>query len=48
MKKLSEQSDGSKMRAEYDFSRGVRGKHARRYAHDVKIRRKRSKANTVK
>ncbi len=25
-------SDGDEMRAEYDFSKGVRGKHAARYA----------------
>jgi hypothetical protein len=32
MKKAPEQKNESAMRAEYDFSRGVRGKHARRYA----------------
>ena len=32
MKKPTEQATGSALRAEYDFSRGVRGKQARRYA----------------
>jgi hypothetical protein len=35
MKKTPEKSD--EMRAEYDFSRGVRGKYARRYAQGVNI-----------
>lgn len=32
MKKALEKKDEPEMRAEYDFSRGVRGKYARRYA----------------
>jgi hypothetical protein len=32
MKKASDKSAGPEMRAEYDFSGGVRGKYARRYA----------------
>ena len=32
MKKATERATASEMRAEYDFSNGVRGKHARRYA----------------
>ncbi len=32
MKKAPEQKTESEMRTEYDFSRGVRGKYARRYA----------------
>jgi hypothetical protein len=31
MKKASVKSVGRKLRAEYDFSRGVRGKYLRRY-----------------
>jgi len=37
MKKRPEQNEGSKMRAEYDFSHGVRGKHARRYAQGANV-----------
>ncbi len=36
MKKLREKN-GSEMRAEYDFSRGVRGKYARRYAQGTNV-----------
>ena len=38
--KRTEDSDKAEMRAEYDFSRGVRGKHYRRYrkGHAVRIR----------
>jgi hypothetical protein len=32
MKKASDKAAEPEMRAEYDFSRGVRGKYARRYA----------------
>jgi hypothetical protein len=36
MKKTREQK-GSSMRAEYDFSNGVRGRYARRYAHGTNV-----------
>lgn len=32
MKKATDKATEPEMRAEYDFSRGVRGKYARRYA----------------
>jgi hypothetical protein len=37
MKKAPEQRDESEMRAEYDFSRGARGKFARRYAQGANV-----------
>ena len=37
MKKVPEQKDGAEMRAEYDFSHGVRGKYARRYARGTNV-----------
>jgi hypothetical protein len=37
MKKAPEQKDGAEMRAEYDFSHGVRGKYARRYARGANV-----------
>ena len=37
MKKAPEKRDESEMRAEYDFSRGARGKFARRYAQGANV-----------
>jgi hypothetical protein len=37
MKKAINKSAGSEMREEYDFSRGVRGKYARRYAQGANV-----------
>lgn len=37
MKKTRNQRARSGMRAEYDFSRGVRGKYARRYAQGTNV-----------
>ena len=37
MKKASDKADGRGMRAEYDFSRGIRGKYARRYAQGTNV-----------
>jgi len=37
MKKAPEQKKESEMRAEYDFSRGVRGKYSRRYAQGANV-----------
>jgi hypothetical protein len=37
MKKRANKSAGSQMRAEYDFSRGVRGKYARRFAQGTNV-----------
>ncbi len=37
MKKASERKAGNGMRAEYDFSRGVRGKHARLYVRGTNV-----------
>jgi hypothetical protein len=37
MKKAPEQQDGPAMREEYDFSRGVRGKYAQRYAQGTNV-----------
>ena len=37
MKKAPEQKNGSETRSEYDFSRGVRGKYARRYAQGTNV-----------
>ncbi len=37
MKKPTDQASGSALRAEYDFSRGVRGKQARRYAQGTNV-----------
>jgi hypothetical protein len=37
MKKASEKKDEPEMRTEYDFSRGVRGKYARRYAQGTNV-----------
>jgi hypothetical protein len=37
MKKIINKSTGSEMRGEYDFSRGVRGKYARRYAQGANV-----------
>jgi hypothetical protein len=37
MKKAPEQKNGAGMRAEYDFSGGVRGKYARRYAQGANV-----------
>ena len=37
MKKRPDKSAGSQMRAEYDFSRGVRGKYARRFAQGTNV-----------
>lgn len=36
-KKASRQNDGDEMRAEYDFSGGVRGKYAKRYAEGTNL-----------
>lgn len=37
MKKAANKSGESEMREEYDFSRGVRGKYARRFAHGTNV-----------
>ena len=37
MKKRVNKTAGSQMRAEYDFSRGVRGKYARRFAQGTNV-----------
>jgi hypothetical protein len=37
MKKPTEKAAEPAMRAEYDFSPGVRGKHARRYAQGANV-----------
>jgi hypothetical protein len=37
MKRISEKSAEPDMRAEYDFSRGIRGKYARRYAQGANL-----------
>jgi hypothetical protein len=37
MKKASDKTVAREMRAEYDFSRGIRGKYARRYAHGTNV-----------
>jgi hypothetical protein len=37
MKKAFEKRNGPEMRAEYDFSRGARGKYARRYAQGTNV-----------
>ncbi len=37
MKKALNKSSEPEMRAEYDFSRGVRGKYARRYAQGTNV-----------
>ena len=37
MKKARKRKTGSEMRAEYDFSRGVRGKYARRYEQGTNV-----------
>ncbi|HEY9172034.1 MAG TPA: hypothetical protein VI136_07120 [Verrucomicrobiae bacterium] len=37
MKKASDKTTSQDMRAEYDFSRGVRGKYARRYAQGTNV-----------
>ena len=37
MKKTSKKATAPEMRAEYDFSRGVRGKYARRYAEGTNV-----------
>ncbi len=37
MKKASKRAAGPEMRVEYDFSRGVRGKYARRYAEGTNV-----------
>jgi hypothetical protein len=37
MKKTPENATEPEMRAEYDFSRGIRGKYARRYARGVNL-----------
>ncbi len=37
MKKPTEKIAAPAMRAEYDFSRGTRGKHARRYAQGANV-----------
>jgi hypothetical protein len=37
MKKVPERKDESEMRVEYDFSRGERGKYARRYARGANV-----------
>ena len=37
MKKRAKQSAAPQMRAEYDFSRGVRGKYARRFAQGTNV-----------
>lgn len=37
MKKATDKASEAEMRAEYDFSRGVRGKYARRYARGANV-----------
>jgi hypothetical protein len=37
MKKATDKAAEPEMRAEYDFSRGVRGKYARRYARGTNV-----------
>ena len=37
MKKRANKSADSQLRAEYDFSRGVRGKYARRFAQGTNV-----------
>ncbi len=37
MKKATDKAAQAEMRAEYDFSRGVRGKYARRYAQGANV-----------
>ena len=37
MKKARKRKTGSEMRAEYDFSRGIRGKYARRYQQGTNV-----------
>lgn len=37
MKKRREKTEQSKMQSEYDFSRGIRGKYARRYAQGTNV-----------
>lgn len=37
MKKAPDKTTESEMRAEYDFSRGIRGKYARRYAQGTNV-----------
>ena len=37
MKKESDRKDNIEMRAEYDFSGGIRGKYARRYAQGTNV-----------
>ena len=37
MKKISDKSAEPEMRPEYDFSRGIRGKYARRYAQGANL-----------
>jgi len=37
MKKTPEKKTESEMRSEYDFSRGVRGKYARRYVQGTNV-----------
>jgi hypothetical protein len=37
MKKANEKAAEPEMRGEYDFSRGVRGKYARRYAQGANV-----------
>jgi hypothetical protein len=37
MKKATNRTAGSEMRAEYEFSGGVRGKYARRYAQGTNV-----------
>ena len=37
MKKASDKAAALEMRAEYDFSNGVRGKYARRYAQGTNV-----------
>lgn len=37
MKKTTDKTAEPEMQAEYDFSRGVRGKHARRYAQGANV-----------
>jgi hypothetical protein len=37
MKKIANKAEGTEMREEYDFARGVRGKYARRYAQGTNV-----------
>lgn len=37
MKKATDRATATEMRAEYDFSNGVRGKHTRRYAQGTNV-----------